>query len=71
MDQGLNYKTLNKLSEVPVVSSAMTVTTGLYQSVKERNFLTRNALNLTEFSVQTFTKLAVVPLASYFKEPSN
>lgn len=71
MEQKLNYKTLNKLNEIPVVSSTLATTGGLYQYVKEKNFVTRNALNLVEFSAQTFTKLVVSPLAAYYKEPSK
>ena len=63
-------KTIDRLSELPVVSTALTNVTDYYEKVKEKNLLFRTSLNLAELSVKTMA-FAATPLTSLCKKPSR
>lgn len=62
-------KTIDAISEIPVVNSALNNVTEYYGKVKERNFLLRTSLNLAEMSVNVMS-LAATPITSLCKKPS-
>lgn len=61
-------KTIDRLSELPVVSTALTNVTDYYEKVKEKNLLFRTSLNLAELSVKTMA-FAATPITSLCKKP--
>ena len=62
-------KTIDALSEIPVVNSALNNVTEYYGKVKERNFLLRSSLNLAEMSVSVMSA-AASPITTLCKKPS-
>ena len=63
-------KTIDRLSELPVVSTALTNVTDYYEKVKEKNLLFRTSLNLAELSVKTMA-FAATPITTLCKKPST
>lgn len=61
-------KTIDAISEIPVVNSALNNVTGYYGKVKERNLILRTSLNLAELSVSVMS-LAATPITSLCKKP--
>jgi hypothetical protein len=70
MDSKTGIKTVDKLSEIPVVNSAVTTATDYYGKVKETNSLLRTSCNLAELSFKTF-KFAATPITYLCKKPSK
>ena len=66
----VSYKTLNKLTVLPVVSSALKTASTVYENVKSTNVITRTTFGVAETSFQLFTHLVAVPLANVAKNPS-
>jgi hypothetical protein len=63
-------KTLDKITELPVVSSAINNVTDYYGQFKEKNVLLRTSCNLAELSLKTM-KFASSPITSLCKKPSK
>ena len=63
-------KTIDRLTELPVVNTALTNVTDYYEKVKEKNLLFRTSLNLAELSVKTMA-FAATPITSLCKKPST
>ena len=63
-------KTIDRLSELPVVNSALSNVTDYYEKVKEKNVLLRTSFNLAELSVKTMA-FAATPITTLCKKPSN
>lgn len=63
-------RTIDAISEIPVVNSALNNVTEYYGKVKERNALLRTSLNLAELSVSVMS-LAATPITSLCKKPSK
>lgn len=63
-------KTIDVISEIPVVNSALSNVTEYYGKVKESNMLLRTSLNLAELSVSVMS-LAATPITSLCKKPSS
>lgn len=61
-------KTLDKITELPVVSSAINNVTDYYGQFKEKNVLLRTSCNLAELSLKTM-KFASSPITSLCKKP--
>lgn len=61
-------RTIDAISEIPVVNSALNNVTEYYGKVKERNALLRTSLNLAELSVSVMS-LAATPITSLCKKP--
>jgi len=68
MDSKTGIKTVDKLSEIPVVNSAVSTATDYYGKVKETNSLIRTSCNLAELSFKTF-KFAATPITYLCKKP--
>jgi hypothetical protein len=62
-------KTIDHISEIPVVTAALNNVTDYYSKVKETNSLFRTSLNLAELSVRTMAWTAT-PITSLCKTPS-
>ncbi len=69
MESKTGIKTIDRLTEIPVVNSAIANLNDYYGKVKERNILWRTSCNLAELSFKTMA-LAAVPLATLCKKPS-
>ena len=69
-DTKTGIKTIDRLSELPVVNTALTNVTDYYEKVKEKNLLFRTSLNLAELSVKTMA-FAATPITSLCKKPST
>lgn len=63
-------KTIDRISELPVVNTALTNVTDYYGKVKEKNVLLRTSCNLAELSFKTFA-YATTPITSLCKKPSK
>lgn len=63
-----SLKTLDKLSQIPLVSSAITNAGDYYGKVKERNLLFRTYFNLAELSLRTVA-YAAAPITTFVKKP--
>lgn len=61
-------KTIDRLSELPVVNSALSNVTDYYEKVKEKNVLLRTSFNLAELSVKTMA-FAATPITTLCKKP--
>lgn len=61
-------KTIDRISELPVVNTALTNVTDYYGKVKEKNVLLRTSCNLAELSLKTFA-YAATPITSLCKKP--
>jgi hypothetical protein len=61
-------KTLDKITDIPVVNSALTNVTDYYGQFKEKNALLRTSCNLAELSLRTI-KFASTPITSLCKKP--
>jgi len=70
MEAKTGIKTIDHISEIPVVNAALNNVTDYYSKVKERNTLLRTSLNLAELSVKTMA-FAATPIASLCKKPIN
>jgi hypothetical protein len=70
MEAKTGIKTIDHISEIPVVNSALNNVTDYYSKVKETNTLLRTSLNLAEMSVKTMA-FAATPIASLCKKPSR
>lgn len=62
-------RTIEHITEIPVVNAALSNACDYYDKVKERNTLLRTSLNLAELSVKTMA-FAATPIASLCKKPS-
>jgi hypothetical protein len=62
-------KTIDKLTELPVVNSAISNVTDYYGKVKEKNVLLRTSCNLAELSFKTVA-FAATPFTALCKKPS-
>ena len=69
MESKTGIKTFDKLSEIPVVSTALTNVTDYYGQIKERNVLLRTSCNLAELSFKTI-KFAATPITTFCHRPS-
>jgi hypothetical protein len=69
MEAKTGIKTIDHISEIPVVNSALNNVTDYYSKVKETNTLLRTSLNLAEMSVKTMA-FAATPIAHLCKKPS-
>ena len=67
----IGYKSLAKLSVLPVVSSAIATTTNLYDKLKNTNLITRTSFDIAEISFQIFTRFVALPLINMAKNPSK
>jgi hypothetical protein len=65
------YKSLKKLAVLPGVNSAVTITTSLYEKLKNKNAIIRASFDLAEISFQTFNNLIALPLVEIAKNPSK
>lgn len=63
-------KTIDRLSEIPVVNSALTNVTDMYEKAKEKNVLLRTSFNLAELSFKTMA-FAATPITSLVRKPSR
>lgn len=63
-------KTIDRITEIPVVNSALNNVTDYYGKVKEKNLLLRTSFNLAEMSIKTMA-FAATPITSICKKPSN
>ena len=70
MEAKTNIKTINKLNEIPVVNSAVKNASGYYESIKQKNILTRTSCNLAEIYLRTVA-YAATPITSICKKPCN
>ena len=70
MESKTGIKTVDKLSEIPVLNSAVTTASDYYGKVKEANSLIRTSCNLAELSLKTF-KYAASPITYLCKKPSK
>lgn len=70
MESKTGIKTVDKLTEIPVVNSAVSTATGYYGKVKDTNSLLRTSCNLAELSFKTF-KFATTPITYLCKKPSK
>jgi hypothetical protein len=61
-------KTLDKLSQIPVVSSAISNAGSYYVKVKDSNILWRTSFNLAELSLRTVA-YAASPITTFCKKP--
>lgn len=61
-------KTIDRLSEIPVVNSALTNVTDMYEKAKEKNVLLRTSFNLAELSFKTMA-FAATPITSLVRKP--
>jgi len=68
MESKTGIKTVDKLTEIPVVNSAVSTATGYYGKVKDTNSLLRTSCNLAELSFKTF-KFATTPITYLCKKP--
>lgn len=68
MESKTGIKTVDKLSEIPVLNSAVTTASDYYGKVKEANSLIRTSCNLAELSLKTF-KYAASPITYLCKKP--
>jgi len=68
MESKTGIKTVDKLTEIPVVNSAVSTATDYYGKVKETNSLLRTSCNLAELSFKTF-KFAATPITYLCKKP--
>lgn len=68
MESKTGIKTMDKLSEIPVVNSAVITASDYYGKVKETNSLLRTSCNLAELSLKTF-KYAATPITYLCKKP--
>lgn len=68
MESKTGIKTFDKLSEIPVVSTALTNVTDYYGQIKERNVLLRTSCNLAELSFKTI-KFAATPITTFCHRP--
>ena len=66
----VGMKTLNKIIEIPVVSSTLDNATYYYNSVKELNSITRTTCNIGEFSCKTGLNI-ISPVVSICNKPSK
>ena len=69
MESKTGIKTFDKISEIPVVSTALTNVTDYYGQIKERNVLLRTSCNLAELSFKTM-KFATTPITALCHRPS-
>lgn len=67
----MELKSLNKLTELKVISSTLATASTYYERVKSQNFFTRNTLTFAEYSVQAFSNIVALPLTNYFVEPGK
>ena len=63
-------KTLNKITEIPVVNSALNNVTDYYGQFKGKNALLRTSCNLAELSLRTM-KFASTPITYLCNKPSK
>ena len=68
MENKTGIKTIDHISEIPVVNSALNNVTDYYSKVKERSSLLRTSCNLAEMSIKTMA-FAATPIASLCKKP--
>lgn len=68
MTNKTGIKTLDKITELPVVSSAINNVSDYYGQIKEKNCLLRTSCNLAELSLKTI-KFASTPLTTLCKKP--
>lgn len=68
MEAKTGIKTIDHISEIPVVNAALSNVTDYYSKVKEKNTLLRTSFNLAEMSVKTMA-FAATPIASLCKKP--
>jgi hypothetical protein len=66
----LGLKTIDHISEIPVVNAALSNVTDYYSKVKESNSLLRTSFNLAEMSVKKMA-FAATPITSLCRGPSN
>jgi hypothetical protein len=65
-----NLKTLNKLTNLSLVSLSLKNVTGLYQQVKKTNMLTKITFTIAEALFNTFNKIVTTPIANIFHKQS-
>ena len=70
MESKSGIKTIDKLSEIPVVNSAYNNIADYYGKAKDTNFITKSSCNLAEFTFKTMV-FASQPLTYLFKKQSN
>lgn len=61
-------KTIDKITDLPVVNSALNNVTGYYEQIKDKNVLLRTSCNLAELSFKTM-KFASTPITSLCAGP--
>ena len=61
-------KTIDRLTDIPIVNTAVTNMTDYYGKVKDKNILLRTSCNLAELSFKTMA-FAATPLTSLAKKP--
>lgn len=70
MSANTGVKTIDRISEVPVVSSAIANANGYYTRIKESNPLIRAYCNLAEFGFKTMA-LTTMPIVSLIQSPGK
>lgn len=68
MESKTGSKTIDRISEIPVVTSALLNVTDYYGKVKETNALLRTSCNLAELSLKTMA-FAATPITTICKKP--
>ncbi|CAF0933628.1 unnamed protein product [Brachionus calyciflorus] len=68
MESKTGIKTIDRISEIPVVNSALHNVTDYYGKFKESNAILRTSFNLAELSVKTMA-FAATPITSMIKKP--
>lgn len=63
-------KTIDKLSKIPVINTAITNANDYYSKVKDKNMLFRTSLNMAELSLRTIA-FAATPITNICKKPSK
>ena len=68
MESKTGVKTLDKISEIPLVTSAIKNASDYYESIKQKNALTRTSCNLAEIYLRTVA-YAATPITTMCKKP--
>lgn len=63
-------KTIDHISEIPMVNFALSNVTDYYGKMKEKNSILRTSFNLAELSVKTMA-FAATPITTICKKPST
>lgn len=70
MESKTGLKTIDRIADIPVVTSALSNVSDYYGKVKEKNLILRTSCNLAELSVKTMA-FAATPITSIWKKPSR